>query len=156
MIYELLIFAHLLGMLLVLGVGTGSAFYKYLADRSGSLETIVHVNRYVVMADWVFTTPSVVIQPLSGIALAHYLDLSLLTPWLIVSIVLYGISGVLWLGAVYLQIRMRDISVEALDLGQELPEQYGRYRAIWTWLGVPSFVCMFGVLVLMNFRYLLQ
>ncbi len=156
MIYELLIFAHLLGMLLVLGVGTGSAFYKYLSDRSGSLETIVHVNRYVVTADWVFTTPSVVIQPLSGIALAHYLDLSLLTPWLMVSIVLYGISGVLWLGAVYLQIRMRDISVEALDLGQELPKQYGRYRAIWTWLGVPSFVCMLGVMVLMNFRYLLQ
>jgi len=152
MSYEVLKLIHLLSMLLLLGIGSGSAFYKYITDKKGSLEAVVHINRQVVLADWLFTTPSAIIQPLSGIALAHLLGYSLSTPWILYSLILFGFSGILWLGAVYLQIRMRDISIESLEAQKELPPLYFRYARIWFLLGIPSFLAMFSVMLLMVFR----
>lgn len=152
MSYEIVKLIHLLSMLLLLGIGSGSAFYKYITDKKGSLEAIVFINKQVVLADWLFTTPSAIIQPLSGIALAHLLGYSLTTPWILYSIILFIFSGVLWLGAVYLQIKMRDISIGSLEQKQTLPPLYYRYAKIWFLLGIPSFLAMFSVMLLMVFR----
>jgi len=152
MSYEIVKLIHLLSMLLLLGIGSGSAFYKYITDRVGSLEAIVHINKQVVLADWLFTTPSAIIQPLSGIALAHIIGYPLTTPWILYSLILFVFSGIFWLGAVYLQIRMRDISIECLEESKELPPLYHRMAKIWFLLGIPSFLAMFGVMLLMVFR----
>ncbi len=152
MSYEILKLIHLLSMLLLLGVGGGSAFYKYITDKKGSLEAIVHINRQVVLADWLFTTPSAIIQPLSGIALAHLLGYSLSTPWILYSLILFSFSGVLWLGAVYLQIQMRNLSMDCLEHKKALPSLFFRYAKIWFLLGIPSFLAMLGVMLLMVFR----
>jgi len=153
MSYEILKFIHLISMLLLIGVGTGSAFYKYMSDKKGSVETIVHINKQIVLADWIFTTPSALLQPISGVALAYTLNISLLTPWLLISIILFSFSGILWLFALYLQIKMRDISIKALESNQPLPNSYYHYAKIWFYLGIPSFFTMFGVFVLMVFRH---
>ncbi|KIM13425.1 MAG: membrane protein [Sulfurovum sp. FS08-3] len=152
MSYEILKLIHLLSMLLLLGIGSGSAFYKYMTDKKGSLEAIVHINKQVVLADWLFTTPSAILQPLSGIALAHLLGYSLTAPWILYSLILFGFSGILWLGAVYLQIQMRNLSIKALEQKEALPPLYHRYAKIWFLLGIPSFLAMFGVMLLMLFR----
>ncbi|MBN2825357.1 MAG: DUF2269 domain-containing protein [Campylobacterales bacterium] len=152
MSYETLKLIHLLSMLLLLGIGSGSAFYKYMSDKKGSLEAIVFINRQVVLADWLFTTPSAIIQPLSGIALAHLLGYSLTTPWILYSLILFSFSGVLWLGAVYLQIKMRNLSIECLEQKKTLPPLYYRYAKLWFLLGIPSFLAMFSVMLLMLFR----
>jgi len=57
MSYEILKLIHLLSMLLLLGIGSGLAFYKYMTDKKGSLEAIVHINKEVVLANWLFPTP---------------------------------------------------------------------------------------------------
>ncbi|EFK97663.1 integral membrane protein [sediment metagenome] len=71
MTYKVLLFVHIIGVILFLGVGAGSAFYKFMTDRSKNIQAIVKVNSIVVLADWLFTTPAVLIQPISGVALAY-------------------------------------------------------------------------------------
>jgi uncharacterized membrane protein len=46
------------------------------------------------------------------------------TPWLVVSAVLYGLVGCCWLPVVSLQIRMRNLAVEAVAKGTPLPGAY--------------------------------
>ena len=60
---------HILSMVLLFGTGLGSAFYKWMADRSGNVTHIAVTNRHVVLADWLFTTPTVIFQPLNLLSL---------------------------------------------------------------------------------------
>ncbi|MFZ2321641.1 MAG: DUF2269 family protein, partial [Pseudomonas sp.] len=48
MLYLSLKTLHILSMLLLFGTGLGSAFYKWMADRSGNLAHIAVTNRHVV------------------------------------------------------------------------------------------------------------
>jgi len=150
--YNTLIFIHIASVVLLLGVGGGSAFYKFMADRSGNLDVIVHTNKMVVLADWLFTTPSAILQPLTGVMLVNLLDLSFSTTWLLVSIVLYVFATVLWLVAVYLQISMKRLALLAQKEKQVLGEEYFRLVKYWIYLGIFSFFAMAGVFVLMVFK----
>jgi len=145
-------YLHILSMVLLFGTGLGSAFYKWMADRSRNLEHIAITNRNVVLADWVFTTPTVIFQPLSGIWLAYVMGLPLSTSWILISLVLYAIAGACWVPVVWLQIRMRRLSNEALENQTSLNDDYWRYARIWFWLGVPAFIAMVLVVFLMVFK----
>ena len=149
MTYNTFIAIHLISVVLLLGVGTGSAFYKFMADRSGNLEVILHTNKMVVLADWLFTTPSAILQPLTGVMLLNLMGISLWTPWLLTSIILYIVAGVLWLVAVYLQIRMKNMALLAQEEERFLGEDYFLLVNYWIWLGVFSFFSMGGVFYLM-------
>jgi len=153
MSYDTLIFIHIASVILLLGVGGGSAFYKFMADRSGNLEVIVHTNKMVVLADWLFTTPSAIIQPISGVMLMNLLNISLWTPWLLASVVLYIFAGILWLVAVYLQICMKNMALEAQIQNISLAKEYFKLVKYWTFLGIFSFLSMAGVFVLMVFKF---
>lgn len=63
-------------------------------------------SRLVDRADWWTTTPAVIVQPLSGIAMAVLAVWSLITPWIALSLGLYALAGACWLPVVALQIRM--------------------------------------------------
>ena len=149
MTYPLLKTLHILSMVLLFGTGLGSAFYKWMADRSGNLAHIAVTNRHVVLADWLFTTPTVIFQPLSGLWLLHLLDIPLHTPWVVASLLLYALAGICWLPVVWLQIRMRDLATRALADSTPLPSAYWRMARIWFWLGVPAFSAMVAVVALM-------
>lgn len=152
MMYLTLKYLHILSMVLLFGTGLGSAFYKWMADRSGNLAHIAVTNRHVVLADWLFTTPTIIFQPLSGLWLAHLLNYPLTTPWIMLSLGLYLLAGICWLPVVGLQIQMRKLSAQALATQTELPAVYWRYAGYWFWLGVPAFMAMLLVVVLMVFK----
>lgn len=140
---------HVLSMVLLFGTGLGSAFYKWMADRSGKVEHIAATNRHVVLADWIFTTPTVLLQPITGLWMLHTLGLPLGTPWIAASLVLFLIAGACWLPVVWLQIRMRQLSDAAARQRSELPALYWHMVRWWFWLGVPAFGAMVLVVVLM-------
>ena len=150
--YSTLKLIHILSATLLFGTGLGSAFYKWMADRSGNLPAIAHTNGIVVIADWLFTTPTVIIQPLTGIWLLNLMGIPLTQPWVIAAFILYFIAGACWLPVVWLQIRMRDISRLAVESGTALDDTYYRYARIWFWLGVPAFISMVIVYFLMVFK----
>lgn len=147
--YELIKWVHLISATLLFGTGLGSAFYKWNADRSGNLQAIAHTNRIVVIADWAFTTPTVIIQPLSGVLLAQLMGYSLGEDWVIAAFVFYLIAGSCWLPVVWMQIKMRDLSKQALEQGVSLNETYHRYQRRWFRLGLPAFSSMIIIYYLM-------
>ncbi len=152
MIYLTLKWLHILSAIVLFGTGLGSAFYKFMTDRRGDIASIAMVNRTVVQADWLFTTPTIIIQPLTGLAMLHLLGIPLLTPWVFYSLLLYGLAGVCWLPVVWLQIQMRDLAHTAQQQHTPLPPLYHTYARIWFWLGVPAFMAMIIVIALMVFK----
>jgi len=147
--YLIIKYVHIISMVLLFGTGLGSAFYKWMADRSGDLNHIAITNRHVVLADWLFTTPTVFIQPLTGLWMIYISQLPLTTPWIAISLILFAIAGACWLPVVWLQIRMRDMSNSAIKNQSELPKLYWKYVGYWFWLGVPAFIAMVLVVLLM-------
>lgn len=154
MTYAALKTLHILSMVLLFGTGLGSAFYKWMADRSGNVAHIAVTNRHVVLADWIFTTPTVIFQPISGLWMVHLLGLPLATPWIATSLFLFVLAGICWLPVVWLQIRMQKLSAIAVAEDSSLPEIYWRMARWWFWLGLPAFISMVLVVTLMVFKYI--
>lgn len=152
MTYFILKYFHIISAILLLGTGLGSAFYKWMADRNGNIVNIAITNKNVVLADWLFTTPTVIFQPISGIWMASIIGLPLTTPWIMYSLILYGIAGACWLPVVYLQIKMQKLAEVAMNTESELPKLYWLYTKIWFVLGIPAFIAMVLVVILMVFK----
>jgi uncharacterized membrane protein len=140
---------HILSMVLLFGTGLGSAYYKWMADRSGNTHHIAITNRHVVLADWIFTTPTMILQPLTGLWMVRQAELPLSTPWIAASLALYAVAGACWLPVVWLQIRMQRLAQAAAMQQLPLPPDYRRLARCWFWLGVPAFTAMVLVVVMM-------
>ncbi len=152
MIFLTLKLIHIFSAIILFGLGLGTVFYKVMADRSGNHAAIAATSKHVVLADWWFTTPTVIIQPLTGIMMAEQLGMSLTDGWMIQTIVLYLLTGICWLPVVYLQIRTRDIANESLAEKKPLPDSYHYYSKIWMLLGMPAFFAMLGITTMMVFH----
>ncbi|RZJ55486.1 MAG: DUF2269 domain-containing protein [Acidovorax sp.] len=148
-LYLTLKWIHIVSSMLLVGTGLGSAFYMFFTNRSGNVQAQAVVTRLVVRADWWFTTPTVFVQPATGLGMAYMLGLPLTTPWLALSLGLYALAGACWLPVVWLQLRMRDMAAEAARTGSALPPQYWRCARWWEALGYPAFVAMVVVFYLM-------
>jgi uncharacterized membrane protein len=142
--YPLIKWLHIISSTVLFGTGAGIAFFFLRAQRTRDPRIIAAVARDVVLADLIFTATAVILQPVTGMALAVIAGYTLLTPWLMLSIVLYGLIGCCWLPVVWLQMRMRDLAVDAADHDLPLPALYQLYYRRWLALGWPAFI---GVLV---------
>lgn len=140
---------HILSATFMFGTGFGTAFYMFFANRSGNVQAIAVVTRWVARADGWFTTPAVIVQPLSGLWMAHTAGFPFDSPWLLWSLGLYALAGACWLPVVWLQLRMRDMAQVAAAKNSELPPRYWRYERIWTVLGFPAFSALIVVYWLM-------
>lgn len=149
MAYDLVKTLHLLSAAVLFGTGLGSAFHFWRADRSGDVAAIAGAARDVVLADWLFTLPAIVVQPLSGLWLARELGHPLATPWLVWTYGLYILAGACWVPVVWLQIRMRDLARAAAAGDGSLPARYRRYMRLWFRLGWPAFLAVIAIFYLM-------
>lgn len=141
---------HIVSSVVLVGTGFGSAFYLFMAHRSGSVPAQAVVSRLVVRADWWMTTPAVIVQPLSGFAMAHMAGWPLTTPWIALSLGLYAFAGACWLPVVALQIRMARLAAVSSARGDAaLPADYWRMARWWEGLGYPAFAAMLVVFALM-------
>lgn len=147
--YLLLKTVHILSSVLLVGTGFGSAFYLFFANRSADVRAQAVVGRLVVRADLWFTTPAAIVQPVSGVALAHMAGWPLATPWLALSLGLYAVAGACWLPVLWLQVRMARMAREAAASGGALPADYLRFARWWEGLGYPAFAAMLAIYWLM-------
>jgi uncharacterized membrane protein len=148
-IYLIVKWLHVLSSTLLFGTGLGSAFYLYVTSRSRDAHVIASVARQVVIADWVFTTPAAIVQPVTGLWLAHLAGFPLTTGWVGRSIALYLVAGAAWLPVVWMQIRMRDMAILAARSGTALPDGYWECLRAWVALGVVAFTALVAVFYLM-------
>jgi len=147
--YLVIKWLHILSSTFLFGTGIGSAFYMLFTSLSRDVRAIAVVSRHVVLADWIFTSTTVVIQPLTGIYMIHLAGYPWTSAWIMWSIALYFLAGACWLPVVWIQLKMRDMAQLAARDEAELPPLYWRYLRIWTVLGIPAFFALVVVFWLM-------
>jgi uncharacterized membrane protein len=152
MLYFALKFVHVIGAAVLLGTGAGIAFFMLLAHRTGDTATVAATARIVVIADFLFTATAVIVQPITGVALAWHVGYSLWEAWLVLSILLYLLTGAFWLPVVWMQMKMRDLAAQASSSQTALPAQYHQLFRLWFAFGFPAFGAVLAIFWLMISR----
>jgi uncharacterized membrane protein len=147
--YLIIKWVHILSSTFLFGTGIGSAWYMLLTTLSRDVRAIAVVNRNVVIADWVFTATTAILQPATGFYMIYLAGYPLHSSWIVWSIALYVLAGACWLPVVWIQIRLRDLAAEAARTETELPPQYWRLFNNWVALGVPAFIAFLAIFWLM-------
>jgi uncharacterized membrane protein len=142
-------YLHVLGAIVVLGNGTGIAFFMLMAHRSGDPAFIARTAGTVVIADMLFTLSAVVLQPVSGGLLMALSATTLAERWLVTSLGLYAVAGLFWIPVVLMQIEMRNLARMATTQNQPLPPRYFALFRRWFLFGIPGFGSVMIILWLM-------
>ena len=143
---------HIIGACILLGTGAGIAFFMVMAHRTRNPVLIAHTAGIVVIADYIFTASAVIVQPITGLWLAHLVGWSLTENWLLVSIGLYILVGVFWLPVVWIQAKLSKLARQAVADNTALPDQYFKLYRIWFACGVPAFFAVLTIVWLMVAR----
>ncbi len=149
---HLLRWMHIIGATVLLGTGAGIAFFMLMAHRTRDAKLIAHVANTVVIADWLFTAPAVVIQPVTGYFLALSMGWDITEPWIMWSLALYVVTGVFWLPVVWIQHQLRHHARQAMLANAPLPKRYFTLFRIWYVCGFPAFAAVLAIVWLMITR----
>lgn len=148
--YLWLKFIHVVSSTILFGTGIGTACVMLYSHLTQDTRIISVISRYVVMADWIFTAPSGVVQLLTGLWMVYLAGYSFYAWWIWGSLAGYVIALFCWLPVVYLQIRMRDMAIEANAVNSHLPVKYYTLFRYWFYLGWPAFISLLIVFYLMT------
>ena len=149
---DILRWAHVIGATVLFGTGAGIAFFMLMAQRSGRADLVAHVAGTVVIADTIFTATAVIVQPVTGMLLARAVGWSLSEGWIVLSLLLYVVTGLFWLPVVWIQIRIRNLARQAAIENAPLPAEEKRLFRIWFACGLPAFAAVLAILWLMVTR----
>jgi uncharacterized membrane protein len=147
--YIILKCLHIISSTILFGTGIGSAFYMFVANRQKDVGYIYFVVKNVVIADFIFTAPAVIVQLVTGVWLMNILGYDLSDRWLFWGLILYFFVGACWLPVVWMQIKMRDTAKEALDKNKKLPDGYWIMDMWWIILGSLAFPAVIIIFYLM-------
>ncbi|HMV41642.1 MAG TPA: DUF2269 domain-containing protein [Leptospiraceae bacterium] len=145
--YPLIKLIHILSATLMIGTGFGSAFYLYFTYKKGNVGTVRDVLKLVILADTIFTTPSVFLQLITGILLTEMIGLTF-SKWFWEVMGISLIVFVLWVRAAFIQLRLRKI----LEQENEITDKFHREMKIWFYLGIPSFSASMLIYYMMVFK----
>ena len=148
-VYFLFKYLHVLGAIVILGTGTGIAFFMLMAHRSGDAAFIARTASTVVIADMLFTLTAVLLQPVSGGVLMWLSATAWSERWLMTSLALYAVAGLFWVPVIFMQIEMRDLARVAAENNQKLPQRYRALFHRWFLFGIPGFGSVMAILWLM-------
>lgn len=147
--YLVLKWLHVLSSTLLFGTGLGTAFHMWMSHRRGDPRAIAVTARNVILADWLFTVPSGIAQPVTGIALVLLGGFGPFETWLAATYALYVVAFACWLPVMALQYRVARLAAAAVEAGTALPPAYGHAMRLWFRLGWPAFLALVAVFWLM-------
>jgi len=140
---------HILSSTVLFGTGLGTAFFMLMSKFSSDIQSKLYAAKTTVIADYLFTTPAVIIQPITGLWLVHQSGIAFDVLWLMWTYGLYMVAGICWVPVVFIQIRLRKIIQESFDTGTELPPSYYSLFRVWFLLGWPAFMALVAIFYLM-------
>jgi uncharacterized membrane protein len=146
MLYFLVKYLHVLGAIVILGTGSGIAFFMLMAHRSGDAAFIARTASTVVIADMLFTLTAALLQPASGGVLMLLSSTAFSERWLAASLALYAVAGLFWVPVIFMQIEMRDLARAATAKGEPLPPRYFALFRRWFLFGIPGFGSVMAIL----------
>jgi len=148
-LYFLVKYLHVLGAIVILGTGTGIAFFMLMAHRTRDAAFIARTASVVVIADMLFTLSAVIAQPITGGILMMLSNTGFAERWLLTSLGLYALAGLFWVPVIFMQIEMRDLARVAVEKGADLPPRYFALFRRWFAFGIPGFSSVMIILWLM-------
>jgi uncharacterized membrane protein len=148
-LYFFVKYLHVLGAIVILGTGTGIAFFMLMAHRSGDASFIARTATTVVISDMLFTLTAVLLQPVTGGVLMMLSSTGFSEIWLSTSLALYGVAGLFWVPVIFMQIEMRDLARSAAAQNAPLPPRYFALFRRWFLFGIPGFGSVMIILWLM-------
>lgn len=147
-VYALVKALHIISATVLFGTGVGTAFF-FWSSRNADDAARLFAARTTVRADYLFTLPAVVLQPLTGAWMIARAGFDWSDRWLVLSYGLYLLAGLCWLPVVWLQIRMRQM-LEAKVAGDAFDAaRFEQLRRLWFALGWPAFGGLLFVFYLM-------
>lgn len=149
MLYFFVKYLHVLGAIVILGTGTGIAFFMLMAHRSRDVSFIARTASTVVIADMLFTLTAVMLQPMTGGVLMMLASTGFTELWLAASLALYAVAGLFWVPVIFMQIEMRDLASRAAAEHAALPPRYFALFRRWCVFGIPGFGSVMAILWLM-------
>jgi uncharacterized membrane protein len=149
-LYQTLVYAHILGVILLAGNITITAFWKVLADMSREVKLIAFANRAVIIADWLFTLPGIILTLGGGVSISVMGQWPLFeVSWLSWSVFWFVVAGILWMVfLIPLQIRQHRAAKLFLESG-DIPLTYWRDARAWITIGLIATVPLLIILYLM-------
>jgi uncharacterized membrane protein len=145
----LLRWLHVIGAAVLLGTGAGIAFFMVMARRTKDPRVIAAVADIVVIADTIFTATAVIVQPVTGYFMARVIGWPLTEVWLMMSMALYVLTGLLWLPVVWIQLQLRRLARVAATDAIPLSAEFDRLYSIWFVAGIPAFTAVLAIYWLM-------
>lgn len=147
--YLIVKWIHILSSTIVFGTGIGSAFYMFVANRSKDVAAIAFATKWVVIADWLFTTPTIIIQLISGLYMVYTVGYDFSSAWIKYGLILYFVTGACWLPVVFIQIKMRNLAKEAHANNSAIDAKYWQLDKWWIALGSLAFPIVIVIFWLM-------
>jgi uncharacterized membrane protein len=146
--YLLIKTLHVLSATVLFGTGLGIAFFFWSSRRSDDRARLF-AARTTVRADFLFTLPAVILQPITGTWLIANGGIDPWAPWILISLGLYVLAGLCWIPVVWLQIKMKEMLEVKVAGGAFDDQAYERLRRAWFLLGWPAFLGLVAVFWLM-------
>ena len=140
---------HIISSTILFGTGLGIAFFMLRSHFTDDIKIKYYLAKTTVLADLLFTTPAVIIQPLTGAWLIWKLGYPWDSTWLLITYCLYILAGACWLPVVWIQIELRNILKQSIDENTPIPERYFKLFKLWFILGWPAFISLVIIFYLM-------
>lgn len=143
---------HIISSTILFGTGLGIAFFMLRSHFTDNLQEKFFAARNTVLADYFFTAPAVIAQPLTGFWLISQGGHGWTDLWLVATYIIYAIAGLCWLPVVWIQIQLKNMLTHSVQTGEALPDRYDTLFRTWFILGWPAFVGLVVVFFLMVFK----
>jgi uncharacterized membrane protein len=143
---------HVIGAAVVFGTGLGIAFHFWITQRREDPAAIAAAARAMVLADYAFTLPAAILQPITGFALAAIGGHALASTWIAAALALYAIAGACWVAVLFIQLRLRALAEKSEREATALPPEFHRLVRRWVLLGWPAFLAVAAIFWLMIAR----
>lgn len=148
-LYQAIKALHILSSTILFGTGIGIAFFMFRSYFTNNIHEKFYAARNTVLADYLFTFPAIMIQPVSGVALILMAGFDWTGTWLVATYAIYFVAGLCWLPVVWIQIQLKKMCQYSVENGTELPARYHRLFKLWFLLGWPAFAGLMVIFYLM-------
>lgn len=140
---------HIISSTVLFGTGLGIAFFMLRSFFTTDIKEKYYAVRGTVIADFFFTFPATIIQPVTGAWLVWHSGYDWTNRWIVWTIGLYLLAACCWLPVVWIQIELKRMLSQSLETGEELPARYHSLFRIWFILGWPAFFALVLIFLLM-------
>src|ERR1039457_2027868 len=147
--YLLLKWLHIVSATILIGTGSGIAFFQWFTYRQGNVAAIAVVTRLVVRADFIFTASAAFMLLASGFVLMQVLSLPWTSTWARFNLTLFALARACWLPIVAIQLRLARLALQADKDRTGLPKEFHDAMRLCFWLGLLAFVAVLTIFGLM-------